>query len=110
MSFLPTTSQFLVLLKAQKLIMASDIRLVNAKAQNPQFNMTAANIQFSLIESSLYLNVMANGTSGSATTAVTEWVNVLFREERLPYKEGWVRPEQITTAAVLEIAQLVAAA
>ena len=40
------------------------------------FNMTASDVQFSLIESALYLSVFADGTDG----ANRDWVHVLFSE------------------------------
>ena len=39
--------------------------------------MTANDVQFSLIESALYLSVFGNPVLGNA---VTEWVGILFRE------------------------------
>jgi hypothetical protein len=98
--------------------------------------MTASDVQFSLIESALYLSVFADGTGG----ANRDWVHVLFSEfnifmcrsipvdlgcwestltglmnhtaqERLPYAEGWTRPtEELTTTSVLTMAAQVGAA
>lgn len=52
--------------------------------------MSSGDVQASFIETALYLNVMSNETG---LTAVTEWVKVLFQEERLPVEEGWKRPK-----------------
>lgn len=105
-------------------------RLAAAANENPEFNMTSDGINFSLIESALYLSVFNNGSS---STAVTEWVKVMFRkshprhdlpirmtlvltcgnaeEERLPFAEGFTRPESIvSTAAILAKQAEIAAA
>ena len=50
-------------------------RLEAAASVNPEFNMTSSDVQFSLIESALYLSVFGNITTGNA---VTEWVGVMF--------------------------------
>lgn len=52
-------------------------RLAAAAKENPEFNMTSSGVNFSLIESALYLSVFNNGSS---STAVTEWVKVMFRK------------------------------
>lgn len=105
-------------------------RLAAAANENPEFNLTANGVNFSLIESALYLSVFNNGSS---TTAVTEWVKVMFRkfhprhdfpirmileltcgnaeEERLPFAEGFTRPESIvSTAGILAKQAEIAAA
>ncbi|KAF2132109.1 Cloroperoxidase [Dothidotthia symphoricarpi CBS 119687] len=90
---------------------ARKARLAAAQAVNPEWNFTATDAQNSMIETALYLSVMANGTTGAAITGVKKWVNVLFREERLPIKEGWTRPEsEITVAGLLQLVGLIAAA
>lgn len=60
---------------------ARKARLEVAEAVNPEYELSAELTVFSLIESSLYLSVFSNGTSGSA---VTEWVDVMFRESLPP--------------------------
>lgn len=52
-------------------------RLAAAAKENPEFNLTSSGVNFSLIESALYLSVFNNGSS---STAVTEWVKVMFRK------------------------------
>lgn len=105
-------------------------RLAAAAEVNPEFNMTSSAVNFSLIESALYLSVFNNGSS---STAVTEWVKVMFRKsefghvstkqitteltkeypenERLPLEEGYTRPESIvSTAGILaKVAEIAAA-
>ncbi|KAH8655054.1 Chloroperoxidase [Tricladium varicosporioides] len=87
---------------------ARSTRIIAAAAVNPEFNMTATEFQNSYIESALYMGTFGNITTGNA---VTEWVEVLFTQERLPYQEGWSRSaEEITAAQVLGLVnQLVAA-
>lgn len=87
---------------------ARNARLAAAAAANPEYNLTAELTVFSLIETALYLSVFANGTLG---TAVTEWVDVMFREERLPFEEGFTRPDSVvSTASILLVQAEVAAA
>jgi hypothetical protein len=52
-------------------------RLSAAQDANPEFNMTTTDVQFSLIESALYLAIFGNVTEGNA---VTKWVDVMFSE------------------------------
>ncbi|KAN0099916.1 Cloroperoxidase [Hyaloscypha variabilis] len=69
-------------------------RIARAAAVNPQFNMTATEHTNSYFESALYMGVFGNLTTGNA---VTNWVEILFRQERLPYLEGWRKStEEIT--------------
>ncbi|KKY36562.1 putative chloroperoxidase-like protein [Diaporthe ampelina] len=83
-------------------------RLADAAKENPEFNLTSSGVNFSLIESALYLSVFNNGSSA---TAVTEWVKVMFQHERLPFEEGFTRPESIvSTAGILAKQAEVAAA
>ncbi|EPE30694.1 Cloroperoxidase [Glarea lozoyensis ATCC 20868] len=87
---------------------ARKARLAAAAAVNPAFNLTADGAQFSFIESALYQSVFGDAVEGNA---VTEWVNVMFREERLPYEEGWRRPSQeLTIAGILGLVGKIAAA
>ncbi|KAH7323476.1 Chloroperoxidase [Rhexocercosporidium sp. MPI-PUGE-AT-0058] len=84
-------------------ISARSTRLATAAAVNPNFNMTAGDAQFSGIETALYMTVFADPDVTSQ--ARTEWVGVLFRDERLPYEEGWTRSEvQLTAAGILGLA------
>ncbi|PVH79931.1 Cloroperoxidase [Cadophora sp. DSE1049] len=78
-------------------------RILAAAAVNPEFNMTASDAQFSGIETALYMTVFADPDLTSE--ARTDWVGVLFAEERLPYEEGWTRSqEQLTAAGILGLA------
>ncbi len=53
-------------------------RFAAAAAVNPTFNLTASEVQFSGIESALYMTVFADPEIKSE--ARTEWVGVLFGE------------------------------
>ncbi|KAK1225527.1 hypothetical protein PQX77_011529 [Marasmius sp. AFHP31] len=66
------------------------IRLEQSQAENPKLVNTIKEIQIRSRESALYLAVMGNATTGVAPKT---FVNVFFREERLPIAEGWHIPE-----------------
>jgi hypothetical protein len=59
-------------------IAARAARLVAAAAVNPEFNMSASAVEFSGIETALYMTVFADPEVSSE--AKTEWVSVLFGE------------------------------
>ncbi|CAG8960595.1 hypothetical protein HYFRA_00013419 [Hymenoscyphus fraxineus] len=63
-------------------------RQVKARAENPEFNMTAGDKTAMNVETSLYLLTFVD----EAQSVQKEWVDVLFTEERLPIEEGWVKP------------------
>lgn len=87
---------------------ARKARIAAARAANPAFVFGAGEDQFSQFETALYLAVFGKGTEGNAKT---KWVEVMFREERLPYREGYKRPtDVITNDDVVQLAQKVAAA
>ncbi|KAK1835013.1 chloroperoxidase [Podospora conica] len=69
-------------------------RIAAAQAINPNFVFTPREDEFSRFETSLYLAVFGTGTIGNAPK---KWVDVMFREERIPYKEGYVRPTDVIT-------------
>ncbi|KAI8716933.1 HEME-HALOPEROXIDASE domain-containing protein [Fusarium sp. LHS14.1] len=83
-------------------------RLQAAAAANPEFALTADGAQFSFIESALYLSIFGNVQEGNA---VTEWVKVLFEQERLPFDEGFKRSEEpVTAAGILGLVSKIVAA
>ncbi|TDZ48298.1 putative sterigmatocystin biosynthesis peroxidase stcC [Colletotrichum trifolii] len=83
-------------------------RLQAAAASNPDFSLTADGVQFSFIETALYLSIFGNLDDGNANT---EWVRVLFEQERLPFAEGFARSESpVTAAGILGLVSKVAAA
>ncbi|KAJ7574639.1 Cloroperoxidase [Mycena floridula] len=63
-------------------------RLIESQATNPTLINTAKEFAIRTRESSLYLAVMGNSTTG---VAPKKFVNIFFREERLPIAEGWKR-------------------
>ncbi|KAK4214955.1 chloroperoxidase-like protein [Rhypophila decipiens] len=75
---------------------ARGARLLAAAAANPQFNFTAREDGFSLLEAALILSVFGDRVEGNAKS---KWVDIFFREERLPYKEGFRRPAETILAA-----------
>lgn len=84
---------------------ARKARLVAAAAANPSFEFTPREDQFSQFETALYLAVYGTGTEGNARR---KWVDVMFREERIPYKEGFKRPtDVITNEDIVELAEKV---
>ncbi|WYZ38099.1 hypothetical protein EsH8_III_000013 [Colletotrichum jinshuiense] len=83
-------------------------RLQAAAAANPELALTADGAQFSFIETALYLSVFGNLDDGNANT---EWVKVLFEQERLPFEEGFTRSTTaITAAGILGLVSKVVAA
>ncbi|THU83442.1 Cloroperoxidase [Dendrothele bispora CBS 962.96] len=84
------------------------IRLADSEARNPNITNTQKEIFFRSGASALYLGVMGDPETGKAPK---EFVQVLFREERLPIAEGWHRSETpINSANQLSLTQLIIAA
>lgn len=81
---------------------ARKARLAEAEAANPEYSLGLDMAAFSMIETALYLSIFSNGTAG---VAVSEWVDILFREERLPFEEGFKRSEGIVWAAGILLLQ-----
>ncbi|THU90669.1 Cloroperoxidase [Dendrothele bispora CBS 962.96] len=67
------------------------LRLEDSETRNP-FNNTNTEKEIGIRsgESALYLSVMGDPVTGKAPK---EFVQIFFREERLPIAEGWHRPE-----------------
>ncbi|KAJ3753779.1 Peroxidase, family 2-domain-containing protein [Lentinula raphanica] len=65
-------------------------RLAEDKIVNPTLINTVKEFEVRVIESGFYLSVMGNVTTG---VAPKNFVQILFREERLPLEEGWKRSE-----------------
>ncbi|KAJ3808563.1 MAG: Cloroperoxidase [Lentinula lateritia] len=61
-------------------------RLAEDKIVNPDLINTLKDFFVRAIESAFYLSVMGNVTTG---VAPKNFVQILFREERLPLEEGW---------------------
>ncbi|KAJ7583571.1 Cloroperoxidase [Mycena floridula] len=73
-------------------------RLAESQATNPQLINTEKEIAIRTRESSLYLSVMGNPITG---VAPKKFVNIFFREERMPIAEGWKRPNVSITGDTL---------
>ncbi|KAJ8092777.1 hypothetical protein PM082_023605 [Marasmius tenuissimus] len=65
-------------------------RLEHSKANNPNLHNTIKEILIRTRESALYLLVMGDPATGKAPK---DYVNIFFREERLPLEEGWRVPK-----------------
>ncbi|KAK4167956.1 putative aromatic peroxygenase [Cladorrhinum sp. PSN259] len=83
-------------------------RLDAATKANPAIDLGSDAVRFSYIETALYQIVFGEGTEGNARS---DWVRVLFQEERLPFEEGYKRSDRLLTiAGILEIQGKVQAA
>ncbi|KAJ7607499.1 hypothetical protein FB45DRAFT_947795 [Roridomyces roridus] len=70
------------------------MRLDDSIARNPSVTNTDKEFQLRSRESSLYLSIFGNTSTG---VAPKKFVNIFFREERLPIEEGWKRSEILIT-------------
>jgi len=73
-------------------------RLAISLATNPNITNTPKEFLLRTRESGLYLTVMGNPLTG---VAPKEFVQIFFREERLPIEEGWKRANTTITAETL---------
>ncbi|KAJ7715074.1 Cloroperoxidase [Mycena metata] len=73
-------------------------RLAISLATNPNTTNTPKEFAFRTRESSLYLAVMGNPLTG---VAPKQFVEIFFREERLPIAEGWKRSNTSITDEAL---------
>ncbi|KAJ7189035.1 Cloroperoxidase [Mycena filopes] len=73
-------------------------RLAISVATNPNVTNTAKEFLLRTRESSFYLTLLGNSTG----VAPKKFVQIFFREERLPIAEGWKRPRTTITADSLE--------
>ncbi|KAJ7104585.1 Peroxidase, family 2-domain-containing protein [Mycena crocata] len=64
-------------------------RLAESERTNPNITNTDKEIGFRSFTSALYLAVFGNVTTGIAPK---NFVQIWFREDRLPFAEGWERP------------------
>ncbi|ESK91474.1 hypothetical protein Moror_2662 [Moniliophthora roreri MCA 2997] len=68
-------------------------RHADSLANNPNITNTVKESQIKIAEAALYLSVMGDAL---AKRAPKQFVNIFFREERLPLEEGWKRPGPIS--------------
>ncbi|KAJ7189036.1 Cloroperoxidase [Mycena filopes] len=73
-------------------------RLADSLARNPNVTNTAKEFLLRSRESSLYLSIMGNSMTG---VAPKQFVQIFFREERLPIAEGWTRSETPINSSTL---------
>uniref|UniRef100_A0A0W0GAB7 Putative Cloroperoxidase n=1 Tax=Moniliophthora roreri TaxID=221103 RepID=A0A0W0GAB7_MONRR len=82
------------------------VRLADSLARNP--NVTNSETEFTnrILEGATYLSVMGDASTG---VAPKNFVQIFFREERLPIEEGWKRSSSpITLASLFQLANLIA--
>ncbi|KAF7362905.1 hypothetical protein MVEN_00641100 [Mycena venus] len=82
----------------QRDVLAQSIRL------NPNLINTPKEFKIRTRESAFYLSTMGDPLTGIAPK---KFVQILFREERLPIAEGWKKSKTLITAAVLGALQTV---
>ncbi|KAJ3888866.1 Peroxidase, family 2-domain-containing protein [Lentinula edodes] len=73
-------------------------RLALAKKENAELVNTVKERQSQLLEASLFLSAMGDPRTG---VAPKRFVQIFFREERLPLAEGWKRPASPINSASL---------
>ncbi|KAK1566299.1 Chloroperoxidase [Colletotrichum navitas] len=74
-----------------------------AKATNPSFNLTEKQVGVAYVEAALALGLMAGDFKNPH--APTEYMNILFEQERFPFNEGFQRSAtKITGDQVVELA------
>ncbi|KAJ7265320.1 Cloroperoxidase [Mycena rebaudengoi] len=73
-------------------------RLADSRARNPNLVNTGKEFQLRSRETALYLSIFGSGLDGLAPK---KFVDVFFREERLPIAEGWKKSTTLITAAGL---------
>ncbi|KAJ7489169.1 Cloroperoxidase [Mycena latifolia] len=73
-------------------------RLAISLATNPNITNTGKEFLVRCRESAVYLSIMGDPLTG---VAPKKFVQIFFREERLPIAEGWTRPTTTITAATL---------
>ncbi|KAJ7252381.1 Cloroperoxidase [Mycena haematopus] len=70
-------------------------RLADSLARNVNITNTPKEFAIRIRKSALYLSLMGNPVTG---VAPKNFVQIFFREERLPIAEGWTRPTAVITA------------
>ncbi|KAJ6454347.1 Chloroperoxidase [Mycena sanguinolenta] len=70
-------------------------RLAHSVATNPNVTNTAKEFKLRSRESALYLSIFGDPLTGIASK---EFVQIFFREERLPFAEGWTKPTTLITS------------
>ncbi|KKZ58998.1 hypothetical protein EMCG_00863 [[Emmonsia] crescens] len=73
-------------------------RIKTEGERNPDFTFNAEDLIISYTETAQYLSVFGDPVAGNPPA---DWVRIFFEQERLPYNEGWWRPNIQTNAATL---------
>ncbi|KAJ7209448.1 Peroxidase, family 2-domain-containing protein [Mycena haematopus] len=73
-------------------------RLAHSVATNPNITNTAKDCKLRTRESALYLSIFGSPVTGIAPK---EFVQIFFREERLPFAEGWSKSKTLITSDTL---------
>nr|GAT45165.1 predicted protein [Mycena chlorophos] len=73
-------------------------RLQDSKENNPYLLNTQREFVLRTRESGLYLSIFGDPLTG---VAPKEFVNIFFREERLPIEEGWSKPTTLINSTTL---------
>ncbi|KAJ7907190.1 Cloroperoxidase [Mycena leptocephala] len=79
-------------------------RLADSLANNPNITNSPKSIGLRGVESALYLSVMGDPLTGIAPK---KFVDIFFREERMPVAEGWKRPTTQLTIETLGRLQMI---
>ncbi|KAJ6560154.1 Cloroperoxidase [Mycena capillaripes] len=74
------------------------IRLAHSVATNPNVTNTRKEFLLRSRESALYLSILGDPLTGKAPK---KFVDIFFREERLPFAEGWKTPKTLITEETL---------
>lgn len=70
-------------------------RIAKDKVENPEYNLTSAGEAAGLGETALFVAVFGDKVDGNARV---DWVDIFFRESRLPFAEGWTRSTEVITS------------
>ncbi|KAK0475486.1 hypothetical protein IW261DRAFT_1567884 [Armillaria novae-zelandiae] len=73
-------------------------RLADDTLANPRIINTAKVFTVRTGESALYLSVMGNPVTG---VVPKKFVDIFFRQERMPIEEGWIKPSTLITVETL---------
>ncbi|KAL0057387.1 hypothetical protein AAF712_015974 [Marasmius tenuissimus] len=76
-------------------------RLDDSLARNNETVNTGKEFAFRATEAALYLLVMGTGVGGEKAEAPKKFVDVIFREDRLPWAEGWKKSDVKITGEVV---------
>lgn len=70
--------------------------IARSTIENPEYNLTTTGEAAGLGETALFVAIMGDKVEGNARV---DWVDIFFRESRLPFAEGWTRSKEVITSA-----------